>query len=142
SSMKMNEWTGRLLLLGFLWCLAASPTHAASGSGTPDAFQARVYTNNAGKTLNYRLLLPLQYDPQQAYPVILYLHGAAARGDDNTEPLNWGPRLFLDPALREKHPFFLVVPQCPRSEGWLESVWSGLGGLNESRSLALSLDLV
>src|SRR4051812_12959514 len=96
-------------------------TAVAAHALDPEDFLARTYTNATGKTLSYRLLLPKDYDPKQAYPAIIYLHGAAARGHDNTEPLNWGPKLFLEPALREKHRFFLIVPQCPSKSSWLQS---------------------
>lgn len=123
--------------LGFLVFGALS----ADAAGSND-FLARIYTNASKKTLPYRLLLPKDYDPKQAYPVIIYLHGAAARGDDNAEPLNWGPLLFLEPSLREKHRFFLLVPQCSRSSGWVESSWSGLSGPKEGEPLRLALELV
>src|SRR5437867_10640371 len=51
-------------------------------------FMARIYTNGAGKTLLYRLLLPKDYDASRPYPLIVYLHGAAARGNDNAKPLD------------------------------------------------------
>jgi predicted peptidase len=109
-------------------------------SPSDESFLRRVYTDSSGKKLSYRLLLPREYDPHKRYPVILYLHGAAARGNDNTEPLNWGPRLFLGDAARGKHDFFLVVPQCPRNSGWVDISWTG--ALRESTSLDLALDLV
>jgi hypothetical protein len=64
--------------------------------------------------------------------------GAAARGSDNTT-LNWG-QLLAESWVPEKHDFFLVVPQCPRSSGWVESAWSG--GTKESEALRLALELV
>ena len=105
-------------------------------------FLARIYTNDAGKTLPYRLLLPKDYDPKRAYPVIVYLHGAAARGTDNAKPLDWGPLLFLEPSLREKHRFFLLVPQCPASGGWLDASWAGLKGAAEGEALRLVIEIV
>ena len=104
-------------------------------------FLVRSHTNSSGQVLLYRLLLPKNYDPAKAYPVILYLHGAAARGNDNAEPLNWGPLLFLDPALREKYPFFLVVPQCPSDKGWSDADFLGRS-LKESDPLLQSIDLL
>ena len=127
------------LLIGCVGLLACCIS--ARAADTND-FLARVYTNRSGATLPYRLLLPKDYDAKQAYPVILYLHGAAARGRDNAEPLNWGPQLFLDPGLRDKHRFFLVVPQCPANESWLELSWGGLRGAKESEPLRLALELV
>jgi predicted peptidase len=120
----------------------ALTTDCFGAAANAEDFIPCIYTNAAGRTLPYRLLLPLHYDPQQSYPVILYLHGAAARGDDNLEPLNWGPRLFLDKHVREKHGFFLVVPQCPRDSGWIELSWGGLATPRESPSLAMALELV
>ena len=77
----------------------------ATRAADTNEFLLRSHTNAAGQVLPYRLLLPRDYDASQSYPVILYLHGAAARGTDNVEPLNWGPMLFLDPTLRAKHHF-------------------------------------
>ena len=120
---------------GFGLLLTVLAAHALD----TDQFLARTYTNAAGKTLPYRLLLPKDYDPKQAYPVIMYLHGAAARGHDNAEPLNWGPKLFLEPGLREKHRFFLLVPQCPT--GWIQSSIVGPAGGTESDALHLGFEL-
>jgi len=130
-----SPWFGACLLgVSFL---AAGEIKAAD---TND-FLARVYTNSAKQVLSYRLLPPKDYDAQKSYPVILYLHGAAARGHDNAEPLNWGPMLFLDPALREKHRFFLLVPQCPSGAGWVQaSLASGIG-YKEGEPLSLALEL-
>ena len=112
-----------------LCCVACLLMAIPARSSDTNEFLARIYTNAAKKTLAYRLLLPKNYNPTQAYPVIVFLHGAAARGNDNAEPLNWGPRLFLESSLREKHPFFLLVPQCPGNGSWLESSWGGLKAL-------------
>ena len=83
-----------------------------------EEFLGRTYTNRAGATLPYRLLIPPKYDSTRRYPVMLYLHGAAGRGSDNLKPLDWGPRLIADEMKRGRHEFFLVVPQCSRSETW------------------------
>lgn len=123
------------LFLGFGWISPGAPPG-------DELFLTRIYTNAAGQSLPYRLLPPKETQPQQSYPAILYLHGAAARGKDNIEPLNWGPRLFLENSLREKHAFYLVVPQCPRESGWAQTSWGGLGGARESASLTLSVELL
>ena len=143
------EGTGSRLEASGCWkCLQACSLSflllAASSAGAAGSndFLARIYTNALRKTLPYRLLVPQDYDPKKAYPVIVYLHGAAGRGDDNAEPLNWGPLLFLEPSLREKHRFFLLVPQCSRSSAWAESSWSGLTGPREGEALRLTLELV
>src|SRR5437763_3012157 len=130
--LGISHWTCMAVLL--FCALPARPAETTN-------FLARVYTNAARKTLPYRLLLPKDYDAKQAYPVVVFLHGAAARGNDNAEPLNWGPRLFLEPALREKHRFFLLVPQCSKTGSWLESSWAGLKTPIEGEALRLTLEL-
>jgi predicted peptidase len=140
---------GRLLGLSRTVALALScsilallHSPALGGPADTNGFLARIHTNAAGRTLPYRLLLPKHYDPAQTYPVILYLHGAAGRGDDNAKPLDWGPRLFLEPAVQDNYEFFLVVPQCPRGEGWMESALGEPGGARDNEPLRLALELV
>jgi len=106
--------------------------------GDTNLFLARIHTTAAGRTLPYRLLLPKNYEPARSYPVILYLHGGAGRGTDNLKPLEWGPMLFLEPGVRDKHDFFLVVPQCPRGSGWI----SGMKKWEDNDPMPLALELV
>lgn len=110
------------------------------GIEAAEPFLARTYTNQAGATLPYRLLTPSNYDAARSYPAILYLHGAAGRGADNEKPLEWGPRLIAEELKRGKHEFFLVVPQCPRSEGW-SNITPGEQPL-PGKSLLLALELL
>jgi predicted peptidase len=104
-----------------------------------EEFLGRVYTNQTGATLPYRLLLPANYDASRAYPVVLFLHGAAARGADNLKPLDWGPRLIAGDMKRGRHEFFLVVPQCPRGDGWSNTVPGGQPLPEASLKLALEV---
>lgn len=105
-----------------------------------EPFLARTYTNNAGATLPYRLLTPTNYNATRSYPVILYLHGAAGRGSDNLKPLDWGPRLIAEALKRGRHEFFLIVPQCSRSETW-SNIAPGDQPL-PGKSLQLALELL
>lgn len=47
-----------------------------------------------GDTLNYRMLLPENFDPKKEYPVLFFLHGAGERGNDNEAQLMHGSKLF------------------------------------------------
>jgi len=88
-----------------------------------DVFEARTFQRDGGAALPYRLLKPLDYDPQQKYPLVLFLHGAGERGDDNALQLVHGARNFADPALRRRHPAFVMFPQCPGEKKWVEVPW-------------------
>ena len=38
-------------------------------------------------TLPYRILLPKNYNSQKSYPLLIFLHGAGERGNDNKSQL-------------------------------------------------------
>jgi len=89
-------------------------------------YEARVYANKAGQTLNYRLMIPEGYSESgaQQYPLVLFLHGAGERGDDNVKQLIHGTKDFASEENRRKYPCFVVVPQCPNGKRWVEVDWS------------------
>ncbi len=59
----------------------------------------------------YRLLLPVNYDPEKTYPVILNLHGRAGIGDDNVSQLRPWSKIFATESWRRKYPCIMVAPQ-------------------------------
>ncbi len=71
-----------------------------------------------GGTLPYRMLLPKDYDPSVKYPLILVLHGAGERGNDNESQLVHGSSLFLKEEIRSKYPAIVVFPQCAKNSYW------------------------
>jgi predicted peptidase len=56
-------------------------------------FENEIFVSESD-TLNYRILKPLDYDPNQQYPVHLLLHGSGERGSDNTSQLTYVDQLF------------------------------------------------
>ena len=71
-------------LLGPLAALAILAAPAAAA--TRDDF---LYGHAGdGSNLPFRYFVPPGYDSAQAYPVILFLHGAGERGSDNEAQLN------------------------------------------------------
>jgi poly(3-hydroxybutyrate) depolymerase/lysophospholipase L1-like esterase len=89
-----------------------------------DVYEARTFSDAAGKTLNYRLLKPQNYDAAQKYPLVLLLHGAGERGDNNVAQLKYGAALFIKPEVREKYACFVVAPQCPAEQKWADIDWT------------------
>lgn len=71
-----------------------------------------------GDYLLYRSLKPAKIEKGKKYPLVLFLHNAGLRGNDNEMQLNSGGKMFLNPLNREKYPAFVIFPQCPKNELW------------------------
>lgn len=84
-------------------------------------FQAKTFHFNPGHVLPYRILYPENYDRSKKYPLILVLHGAGERGEDNEKQLIHGSKLFLKPENRSQFPAIVVFPQCPSNSYWATS---------------------
>src|ERR1043165_166621 len=102
-------------------CLAAQISEAAN----PDVvFEARSFKDADGKTLPYRLLRPENFDPNKAYPLVLFFHGANERGSDNVRQLKNAVTVFTREEYRKKFPCFVVVPQCDTNSMWVDTPWT------------------
>ena len=104
--------------------LAALFTLSAAGPAAATSATDFLYDHATdGSNLPFRYFVPPGYDGAQAYPLILFLHGAGERGSDNEAQLrnNANGALYLlgDEQLALQ-PVFMIAPQCP-TDGW----WSG-----------------
>ncbi len=105
-----------ILLFLHLTCfavLAQSPEALA-------AFEPSVYTSADGYHLPYRVLWPADYNKEaiKRFPLIVFLHGAGERGNDNERQLIHGARMFMD--NQRNFPAIVVAPQCPENEYWAQ----------------------
>ena len=76
-----------------------------------------------GWQLPYRLLEPASIEPETTYPLVVFLHGAGERGDDNQTQLVHGMPEFACDEVRGKYPSFVVAPQCPSEQKWVDAPW-------------------
>ena len=123
--------------------MVAAAAHAAPAAA--GGYEARVHTNAAGQTLPYRLLIPEPYDAARQYPLVVFFHGAGERGSDNRAQLVHGTSLFLKPESRERFPCFVVAPQCPNNQQWVDMPWgtdSGTRPDQPSASMRMALEIV
>jgi predicted peptidase len=67
-------------------------------------------------TLNYRILFPKDFSEENKYPVVLVLHGAGERGNNNEAQLTHGGKLFLE--KQEEFPAIVIFPQAPLEDYW------------------------
>ena len=71
-----------------------------------------------GAELPYRILSPIG-DTTKKYPLIIFLHGAFEKGNDNESQLTIGGRFFLRDSIRKNYPAYVVFPQCPVDDSWV-----------------------
>ena len=91
--------------------LDRSPAAAISA----DDFEAGSFTARDGTTLPYRLLAPARIEPGRRYPLVVQFHGSGAIGNDNRAQIerDFAARAWAIPAIRARHPAFVLVPQFP-----------------------------
>jgi predicted peptidase len=117
----------------------------ASAADHRDRFEARIFKDAAGKTLPYRLLSPKEIKPGEKYPLVLFFHGAGECGTDNDKQLVHGMNDFASDEIMAKYPAFVVAPQCPEGEQWVDTPWTADSHTMKEKpteALRLSLELV
>lgn len=111
-----------------------------------DPWQARTFHASNGLELPYRLLVPLHQPSPRPQPMVLFLHGAGERGNDNVSQLKNGVReLFATPSVRRRLPALVVVPQCPEGQRWVAVDWNAPAHtmpLSPSRPMAAVMELL
>jgi predicted peptidase len=108
---------------GLLLCSLA---HAQNSEPKPDVDKLldKLTFTKDNVSLPYRLLKPDGYDKDgnNRYPLVIFLHGIAGRGNDNQKQLRSGVEEFGKNATRRQHPCFLAVPQCPPGKLWFNVI--------------------
>ena len=92
---------------------SAQTTGEATESGGLSEYEKKVFINE-GDSLPYRLLKPENEVQGKKYPLVIFLHGSGERGNDNKIQLSFGGKMWMNPVNREKHPTYVLFPQCPR----------------------------
>lgn len=111
-----------------------------SQSTYSEKFEKYEFTINSD-TLLYRLFYPeqmkenyhfenvlhenlfLNIDKGKKFPLILFLHGAGERGSDNMKQLTYIDSVFANKNLQNENPCFVLAPQCPQANRWVEVDW-------------------
>ena len=115
-----------------------------AADGWKESF-ARKERVSGDDTLRYLLLSPPPPADGGKLPLVLFLHGAGERGDDNAAQLKHGAVEFH--RRQEKHPCFVLVPQCPEGKRWVEVDWGDKAGAGTfpdepSGPLALTIEVL
>ena len=109
----------------FACLLAAALPVPAQGPPSLEDFSAGAVTIG-DRTYPYRLLEPLTQLHGTPRPLVVFLHGAGERGDDNAAQLRWLPERLAAPDARTELPCYLLAVQCPTDEKWVDVPWHEL----------------
>ena len=71
----------------------------------------KLYEKLSFESMPYRLMRPLNFDAGKKYPVIISLHGAGERGNDNSKQLKAWPQQLANVDIRTKFPAYVIAPQ-------------------------------
>ncbi|MEJ5228506.1 MAG: prolyl oligopeptidase family serine peptidase [Pseudothermotoga sp.] len=85
-----------------------------------DEFSSFVFKGSEAFEIPYRLFIPKDAEQNAKYPLVVFLHGAGARGTDNHIQLaeNQGATVWAHPKHQAVHPCFVLAPQCPPNDSW------------------------
>ena len=85
----------------------------------PDTLPYRIYCSEMAKNADLS-----DNDSLQGLPLVVFLHGAGERGNNNTDQLRLGVRFFLNDSVTGHYPFILLAPQCPQDKRWVNTDWT------------------
>ena len=139
-----------LFLFMALLLSALSGLCTASAAGASEdmlrLFDAKVFTASDGLSLNYRIHLPEDYSSEKEYPLILFMHGAGARGSDNQTQLTQGIANAFSNSNSRIHDCIVIAPQCPLDKKWVNvTTWNDCNystdAIPETRELKAVVEL-
>lgn len=86
-------------------------------------FQKHTYESD-GYILPYLLYIPKAYDCGERYPMMVFLHGAGERGNDNQAQLVHGLQTMFNDPTSPVYDSIIIVPQCPTTSQWVLTPWA------------------
>ncbi len=98
-------------------------------------------------TFNYRKYIP-DHAEGEKLPLLIFLHGAGERGDDNTKQLTNSsvmPHYFKDEIVNN-FKAAVIAPQCPDEKQWVDTPWDkgdySLDEVGETPYIKLTVKLI
>ena len=129
--MTIRKWNCVLILfaamaIGGCATQGGTTTVNLDGAGGARGFIGMTTTDGDRKQ-PAMLYVPRNYDPEKAWPLVVFLHGAGERGDDGWRQTAVG----IGPAIQkapERFPCLVVMPQCPSDSIWVAASTGRLSG--------------
>ncbi|MCA1808098.1 MAG: prolyl oligopeptidase family serine peptidase [Lentisphaerae bacterium] len=114
--LKMRFIFGTLVFVFGLSTFAGNDVNMTS--------EARIFKDTDGEAMPYRIMKPVHYDPKEKHPLVLCLHGAGGRGNDNRSRGTEAFKALSQDDILQKYPAFLLTPQCPKDKKWVNTSWT------------------
>ncbi len=97
--------------------LIVEPVDSAHGykEGSVD-----VEVDGDARAYPYRIRRPDRIAEGERLPLVVFLHGAGERGDDNVSQLKYFPQRAFSEEHLLRHRCIVLAPQCPSGESWVE----------------------
>ena len=86
----MKQWSILLVFLSLSLSLSAQ-----------QGYEKDVFVSSTGDSLPYRMIRPESMKAGKKYPLVLFLHGAGERGNDNERQLTHGGAASMEKRKRE-----------------------------------------
>ncbi len=103
-------------LRGFLLILILSAPSLTQAQ-LYELFRPDTYRGENEEALLYRFLEP-SVQKDEVLPLIIFLHGAGERGDNNQAQLVHVLSNFVSIKMRNQYPCYILAPQCPKNAWW------------------------
>jgi len=137
----MNRFYPLLLLcLCPLFSFAQDRIKPAEPETLLKSMAAKTFTDTAGTTLPYRLLVPEAAG--EKLPLFLAMHGAGGRGDDNAKTIKhspWALHTMTAESVQKANPCIVLAPQCPNGKRWVDVDWNKC--IYSSEEVAITAEL-
>ena len=91
-----------------------------------DKYTPAVWRNATGESLNYRYRSPASVEEGKTYPLLLFLHGAGGRGNDNRGELtDAGTIQAMEKAgVSQRFNSYVIAGQVPNDKLWVDVDWT------------------
>ncbi|MCM8526421.1 MAG: prolyl oligopeptidase family serine peptidase [Lentisphaeraceae bacterium] len=124
----------------FFLTIALGTSIFAEVKSSPETFKG-----SDGKELLYRIYTPENMKSGKKIPIVLLLHGAGERGNDNKRQIVHGFNQIAQYTIDNKQPAIIIAPQCPNGKQWVNVKWNTTKHdmpKEPSESLKLAIELL
>lgn len=141
--MRLNTQPSIILIV--IVSVLSMHNYVVSEDNVLDRFEKKVFESSTDYQLPYRQLAPAVTQESKKYPLVIFLHGAGERGDNNQAQLVHGMKDFASDKIMEAYPAFVIAPQCPKGEQWVDVSWGDDKHTvpeKPSKSMAATIELI